>query len=63
MRKRTREAKRSLKKKSKSDDGESDKKGDIVMPLFEALVFFGGKKINSFFNKLISCKVKSQITF
>lgn len=30
MRKRTRGAKRSLKKMNKSDDSESDKKGDIV---------------------------------
>jgi hypothetical protein len=40
MRKRTREVKRSLKNMSESDDGESDKKGEVVMPLFEALVFW-----------------------
>jgi hypothetical protein len=34
IKKRTRETKRSLKKKSKNDDGKSDKKGNIVMPLF-----------------------------
>ncbi len=45
MRKRTREAKRPLKNMSKNDDGESDKKGAIVMPLFEALVFYVKKII------------------
>jgi hypothetical protein len=29
---------------SESDDGESDKKGEVVMPLFEALVFWWKKK-------------------
>jgi hypothetical protein len=48
MRKRTREAKRSLKIMSENDDGESDKKGDIVMPLFEAPIFWWKKKLTTF---------------
>jgi hypothetical protein len=48
---------------SKSDDGKGDKKGDIVMPLFEALVFWWKKKLITFLTSLYVARSNPKLLF